>query len=95
MNAPKGVWGTICDDNFGPEEGEVVCRMLGFETSTAIIHSEAAFNPGSGPIWVYSIVCKGNERNLRECKSSDWRPSFQCKHLEDVGIECIPQQLSK
>ncbi len=44
----KGVWGTICDDNFGPEEGRVACRMLGFDTSTAIIHSEAAFNPGTG-----------------------------------------------
>ena len=27
----KGVWGTICDDNFGPEEGTVACKMLGFE----------------------------------------------------------------
>ena len=25
----KGVWGTICDDGFGPEEGSVACKMLG------------------------------------------------------------------
>ena len=24
----KGVWGTICDDNFGTEEGQVVCRYV-------------------------------------------------------------------
>ena len=91
----KGVWGTICDDNFGPEEGQVVCRMLGFPSSTAIIHSEAAFNPGSGPIWVHSIACHGSESSLKECRSADWAPSYHCRHLEDVGIECIPQSIVK
>ena len=87
---------SICDDNFGPLEGQVVCKMLGFESSIAIIHKEAAFNAGSGPIWINSIVCNGNEGNLRECKSADWSPSFQCKHVEDVGVECIPiNQLEK
>ena len=90
-----GVWGTICDDNFGPSEGQVVCTMLGFESSTPIVHKEAAFNAGSGPIWINSIVCNGNERNLKDCRSADWTPSFKCKHMEDVGIECIPNQLEK
>lgn len=88
----KGTWGTVCDDNFGQEEGEVACRMLGFESSTPIIHSEAAFYPGTGPIWINSIVCTGDELSLRDCKSEEWRPSYKCKHLEDVGIECIPRQ---
>ena len=26
----KGTWGTICDDNFGEEEGAVVCRYVCF-----------------------------------------------------------------
>jgi hypothetical protein len=91
----KGVWGTICDDNFGAEEGQVACRMLGFESSTAIVHSEAAFNQGSGPIWIDSIVCTGDESSLRDCKSSGWKPTFNCRHLEDVGIECIPRQYSR
>lgn len=89
----KGVWGTICDDNFGEEEGAVVCRMLGFE-GKAVIHSEAAFNPGKGPIWIQNIQCNGNERSLQECRAPSWQPTYQCKHLEDVGVECIPFQSS-
>ena len=69
-------------------EGQVVCKMLGFESSIAVIHNR--FNSGSGPIWITSIVCNGNERNLGECKSNDWSHNFHCNHVEDVGVECIP-----
>jgi hypothetical protein len=28
----RGQWGTVCDDGFGFEEGDVACRQLGFYT---------------------------------------------------------------
>ena len=59
--------------------------------SQAIIHSDAAFSPGSGPIWIDSIQCKGIETNLKHCISAVWSPSYKCKHFEDVSIECIPR----
>ena len=87
----RGVWGTVCDDNFGEEEGAVVCRMLGLQ-GRAIVHSDAAFNPGSGPIWIRNVECEGDEDSLEDCRTaaSSWRPTQECKHLEDVGVECIP-----
>ncbi len=89
----KGVWGTVCDDNFGEEEGAVVCRMLGFgERVRAVVHSEAAFGAGWGPIWVQNLACRGSEAHLRDCRSPPWEPTYQCKHLEDVGVECILPQ---
>jgi hypothetical protein len=84
----KGVWGTVCDDNFGPEEGRVLCRMFGFPGGVKTF-PEAAFGPGSGPIWVNNILCHGNESRLTECPAPAWGPSYQCKHLEDVGVECL------
>jgi hypothetical protein len=84
----KGVWGTICDDNFGAEEGRVLCRMLGFPGGVKTF-PEAAFGPGSGPIWVNNILCHGNESRLTECPAPAWGPSYQCKHLEDAGVECL------
>ncbi len=87
----KGVWGTICDDNFGEEEGAVVCRMLGFGDGVrAVVHSEAAFGAGRGPIWVQNVACSGSERSLEQCRAPAWQPTYQCKHLEDVGVECVP-----
>lgn len=27
----KGIWGTVCDDDFGENEAKVVCRSLGYD----------------------------------------------------------------
>ena len=66
--------------------------MLGFDQANAIIHPSLTFDSGSGPIWIDSIRCSGEEQSLRDCVSAEWRPSYLCKHLEDVSIECIPKR---
>ena len=35
----NGVWGSVCDDEFGTEEGGVVCKMLGLPGGVKI-HTE-------------------------------------------------------
>ena len=36
------------------------------------------------------MECDGYEDSLEECTAAAWRPSHECKHLEDVGVECVP-----
>ena len=82
------VWGTVCDDQFGPEEGSVVCRMLGLPGPNSV-HSKAAYGPGQGPIWIKTIECRGDEADLKRCPGTIWEHNYYCKHSEDVGLECL------
>ena len=38
------------------------------------------------------MECEGDEDSLEDCRASasSWRPTQECKHLEDVGVECVP-----
>ena len=67
----KGVWGTICDDHFGSEEAQVICRMLGFPAENARIYNGSTDYRGDGPVWIRLTaekVCSGNELSIAECK---------------------------
>ena len=62
--------------------------MLGLPGGVKI-HKEAAFGEGEGPIWIKTMECWGNETSLLSCPSATWEPNYYCKHMEDVGIECL------
>jgi len=59
------------------------------------VHPEAVWGEGKGPIWINNILCNGTETSLEECPSPAWGPTYQCKHSEDVGIECLPDAFSR
>ena len=40
----EGQWGTVCDDNFGTEEAQVVCRALGY--NNAVPRGYATYGQG-------------------------------------------------
>ena len=100
----QGEWGTICDDELGMNEANVVCRMLGMGTAKTICSNEGhglevprcsdtAMNMSlvyaSGEIWLDGLDCYGNEKNIIECKrDSQLIGDHNCVHSEDIGVIC-------
>ncbi|XP_058273166.1 deleted in malignant brain tumors 1 protein-like, partial [Hemibagrus wyckioides] len=85
-----GQWGTVCDDNWDEVDAAVVCRELRCgEAVNALV--SAHFGPGSGPIWMYDLACRGSESTLKKCGSLNRVTS--CSHYEDAGVICSGQIL--
>ncbi|XP_021062479.1 scavenger receptor cysteine-rich domain-containing protein SCART1-like [Mus pahari] len=82
-----GSWGTVCDDAWDLADAEVVCRQLGCGPAIAALQS-AAFGPGSGPIWLDEVGCRGSELSLGACQAEPWGYG-DCSHKEDAGVRCL------
>ena len=85
----NNVWGTVCDDSWGPSDATVVCRQLGFSVTSAQALIRSNDVPiGSGPIWLDEVNCAGNETRLIDCPASPLG-IHNCGHLEDAGVNCM------
>ena len=62
----NGTWGTICDDSWGIEEANVICRMLNF-TEGALSTQCCGFYNRYGiaeRIWLDDVHCVGDEQSI-------------------------------
>jgi hypothetical protein len=86
-----GRWGTVCDDNFEQNAGNVVCQQLGFARATAFDLNDpsgpAFFGPGVDPIWMDDTLCTGSEARLVDCPFDGFGVD-NCDHGEDAGVVC-------
>ena len=86
------VWGTICQNYWDARDAMVVCRQLGYESSTAI--GFLGYSPGgTGPIHRDYVACIGTESTLAECPPCGECSinTTLCTHSHDVGVSCFPQ----
>ena len=83
----NGEWGTVCDDGWDDTDAAVVCRQMGFGSSGTAIGS-GRFDQGSGPIWLNSVTCTGNELTLVGCGHLGIGITTRCSHYEDAGVRC-------
>ena len=83
----NGEWGTVCDDGWDDTDAGVVCRQLGFGSSGLAVYS-ASFGEGSGPIWLDSVTCIGNESTLASCGHPGIESVDNCSHSKDAGVRC-------
>ena len=82
----NGVWGTVCDDFWGIDDAQVICRQLGFGSALQAT-SSASFGQGTGTIWLDNVQCRGNETRIENCPNSGWG-EHNCVHSEDAGVVC-------
>ncbi|KAI4886130.1 hypothetical protein NFI96_024317, partial [Prochilodus magdalenae] len=82
----KGEWGTVCDDYWDMTDAAVVCRELGCGEAVDAV-SDDHYGPGSGPIWMNYIHCRGSESSLKNCRSPGWG-DHKCDHSKDAGVIC-------
>ena len=87
----NGEWGTVCDDGWSTYDANVVCRQLGFGSSGVVYYS-AYFGQGSGPIWLDSVICTGDEPMLLNCVHLGINVTRSCDHSEDAGVRCFGTQ---
>nr|XP_060616109.1 soluble scavenger receptor cysteine-rich domain-containing protein SSC5D-like [Anolis sagrei ordinatus] len=84
-------WGTICDAGWDLQDAQVVCRQLGCGNASKALGG-AHYGQGSGPIWLESINCTGEETFLKECQKGGWG-EHSCSHSQDASVECSETRL--
>ncbi|XP_037015729.2 soluble scavenger receptor cysteine-rich domain-containing protein SSC5D isoform X2 [Artibeus jamaicensis] len=81
-----GRWGTVCDDNWDLRDSAVACWELGCGRVRPRV-GKTHYGPGTGPIWLDDMHCKGTETSLSDCPAGAWG-QHNCDHEEDVGLTC-------
>ena len=53
----------------------------------AVAHGRAAFDEGTGRIWLDNVLCTGSESRLIDCPANPLG-THNCQHYEDAGVSC-------
>ena len=85
-------WGTICDDYWDRSEADLSCRLLGYAGAAEDWgeYRTAYFGPGTGPIVLDNLACRGDESGLLQCPRHNELAirEHNCTHREDVSLRC-------
>ncbi|XP_022102113.1 uncharacterized protein LOC110985413 [Acanthaster planci] len=83
----SGQWGSVCSSNWNIEDARVVCNQLGFDGAEASVY-RPLLPPGTGPVFMNSVRCVGNESKLAHCQFHGWKTYAQFCGSKRVGVVC-------
>ncbi|XP_034755884.1 deleted in malignant brain tumors 1 protein-like [Etheostoma cragini] len=81
-----GQWGTICDDRWGMQEADVVCREMNCGSALSAKY-RSFFGRGQDQVWLDDVECTGHEKALADCPHRGFGEN-DCDHNEDAGVVC-------
>ncbi|XP_063951456.1 deleted in malignant brain tumors 1 protein-like [Lytechinus pictus] len=77
-------WMTICDSGWDEDDGEVVCRQMGYE-GVVEVTQDSSFGGGTEDVFATMVECTGNEDSFLSCAYDD---HTYCTHSNDAGVVC-------
>ncbi|KAI4886756.1 hypothetical protein NFI96_022667, partial [Prochilodus magdalenae] len=80
----NGQWGTVCRYDWDMTDATVVCRELDCGEGQDILQ----FGPGSGPILMGLVWCRGSESTLNKCRFPLDYDEICKSHDLDIGVTC-------
>ena len=79
----------VCDDGWGIEAGNVVCRQLGFPGAVEV-KKESYFGQEGSRFSMDNVKCQGDEATLMDCF---YRPRDDCRAEEAASVICAEKQI--
>ncbi|XP_052231007.1 deleted in malignant brain tumors 1 protein-like [Dreissena polymorpha] len=84
-------WGTVCSDDFGMKEAEVICRMMGYLHAKSVA-VKGSYGIGTGPIFIDDLNCGDDASHINDCEYTTYH---NCSHEHDVSVICTGQNRQK
>ena len=91
-----GVWGTVCDDYWSNDDGQVACTQMGYAGAERVFWNSHFGGAAKGTrTWLDNLRCAGDEDDLFDCPRSggpavgDHNCNGGGRHVEDAGVRCL------
>ena len=83
-----GEWGTVCANGFSANDGNVVCKQLGYGRAVKTTFArDHRVGYGNGRLWMDGVACTGSEARLIDCPNTP----ICTNHWYDAYVECSSQ----
>lgn len=94
VNIVQGTqWYSVCDHSWTLEDARVLCRSMGYWSSSPTVYMDAWFGQANGTSLNIEPDCKGSELNLAFCRLKNEWGNQSCSHSDDAGVSCTPTAL--